>query len=130
MFGWGETKLQPCHVRDVAVAIPLALAAPEGRVTYEFGGPRVYTYKAILRTVAGHLERRPLLVPVPFPLWHGLAFLAEMLPAPPITRNQVELMRYESVAAPDAPSFARLGISPRPLEAVLPTILRTLAVTS
>jgi NADH dehydrogenase len=32
---------------------------------------------------------------MPLGLWHALAAVAEMLPEPPITRNQVELMQLE-----------------------------------
>ena len=43
--------------------------------------------------------------------------------APPITRNQVELMQVDNVASPDMPGFAELGISPRPVETTLREIL-------
>jgi NADH dehydrogenase len=42
-----------------------------------------------------------------------------MLPSPPITRNQVDLMQIETVASPQLPGFGDLGISPRPLEEIL-----------
>ena len=60
---------------------------------------------------------------MPFGLWHALASGAEMLPQPPITRNQVELMQIDSVASPSAAGFADLGISPTSLEDVLPEIV-------
>lgn len=122
LFGGGETKLQPDHVDDIAEAIVRAILAPQARVTYEFGGPVVYTYKALLETIAHRLGRRPLFVPVPFELWTGAASMAEMLPHPPITRNQVELMRKDNVPSPDAPGFAALGLAPRPIESVLSQI--------
>jgi NADH dehydrogenase len=65
-----------------------------------------------------------ILVPVPFAAWHGLAWVAEMLPSAPVTRNQVELMEIDTVVSAGAPGFADLGISPRALEDVLQTILR------
>ena len=33
---------------------------------------------------------------LPFAAWHALARLAELLPSPPLTRNQVELMEIHS----------------------------------
>ena len=48
--------------------------------------------------------------------------MAERLPSPPITRNQVELMRIDTIAGSE-PGFEALGISPRPLEDVLDLIL-------
>jgi hypothetical protein len=90
---------------------------------YELGGPRTYVFEDLLRTVARHAGVKPLLVPVPFWGWHALARVAELLPRPPLTRNQVELMRVDTIASTSMPGFDALGISPQPLEAVLELIL-------
>src|SRR6266478_4039717 len=46
MFGRGLTRLQPAYVEDVAEAIARALQGAETHaVTYECGGPRVYSYE-------------------------------------------------------------------------------------
>ena len=123
LFGRGRTKLQPAHVEDVAEAIARAIQTTQPRMSYELGGPRIYTYRSLLEVIARHLRRKPLLVPTPFGLWHALASVAEMLPQPPITRNQVELMQIDSVASPGAPGFTDFGISPTSLEDVLPEIV-------
>jgi NADH dehydrogenase len=95
-----------------------------GPLTVECGGPRVYSYEELLRTIARAASVKPILVPVPFGVWHALAWVAEMLPGAPVTRNQVELMQVDTVASPSWPGFADLGISPRPLESVLQSMLR------
>jgi NADH dehydrogenase len=78
----------------------------------------------LVRTIADALHVRRPLIPVPFAAWHMLAGIAEWIPRAPITRNQVELMQRDNVAAPHSAGFAELGIAPRSLEEVLPTILR------
>lgn len=123
LFGRGQTQLQPAHVEDVAEAIARAMQATPSRTCYELGGPRIYTYRSLLEMLARHLGRKPLLVSLPFGLWRALAYVAEMLPQPPVTRNQVELMQIDSVASPGAPGFADLRISPASLEDILPAIL-------
>ena len=124
MFGRGLTRLQPAHVGDVAEAIAKALEQPEMRaVTFECGGPRIYSYEELLRAVAREAGLQARLVPMPFAAWRALALMAEMLPNPPVTRNQVELMQVDNVASPDMPGFAELGISPRPVETTLREIL-------
>jgi hypothetical protein len=45
------------------------------------------------------------------------------MPDPPISRDQVVLMRKDNVVDPAARSFADLGIEPRALEEVLPEVL-------
>ena len=124
MFGRGLTRLQPAHVGDVAEAIAKALEQPEMRaITFECGGPRIYSYEELLRAIAREAGLEARLVPMPFAAWRALALMAEMLPNPPVTRNQVELMQVDNVASPDMPGFAELGISPRPVETTLREIL-------
>lgn len=123
LFGRGQTQLQPADVEDVAEAIAQAMQSTRSGMCYELGGPRIYTYRSLLETLARHLGRKPLLVPMPFGLWRALAYLAEMLPEPPITRNQVALMQKDNVASPDAPGFADLQISSTSLDDVLPMLV-------
>jgi NADH dehydrogenase len=123
LFGSGETRLQPVHADDVAEAI--ALLARRGQkqpVLYEFGGPRVYTYAELLRSVADAVGSRAWLAPVPFGAWFGLTRIAGVLPNPPITRNQVELMQVDTTASADVPGLAALGITPRAVEEVAATL--------
>jgi hypothetical protein len=47
-----------------------------------------------------------------------------MLPQPPLTRNQVELMQIDTTASESLPGFRALRISPRSLEDELEAILR------
>ena len=110
LFGRGQTQLQPAYVEDVADAIGRVMQNAQSLMCYELGGPRAYTYRSLLEVIARHLGRKPLLVPIPFGLWHALASVAEMLPGRPITQNQVELMQIDNVTSPGAPGFGDLRI--------------------
>jgi uncharacterized protein YbjT (DUF2867 family) len=124
MFGRGRTRLQPAYVEDVAEAIARIMQRVELHSTiFEFGGPRVYSYEQFLRAVARQAGLAPLLVPIPFAIWHALAWASEILPAPPLTRNQVELMQIDTVSSPKMPGFAELGISPHSVETILQRVL-------
>jgi uncharacterized protein YbjT (DUF2867 family) len=125
LFGSGETRLQPAHAEDVAEAVARILQAPMTHNVYELVGPQVYTYRELLQTIAAQAGREPLLVPFPFALWRVIGFACELLPHPPITANQVDLMGLDNVAAPDMPGFGALQIVPRAVEAVLSEILQT-----
>lgn len=124
LFGRGLTKLQPVHVEDVAEGIVRAMKEPPRAIYYELGGPQIYTYRSLVEMISRSLGKRRLLVPVPFSLWHSLAYAGEMLPTPPITRNQIELMQNDNVAAHDVPGFPCLKIPPTPLEKVLPQVVQ------
>jgi uncharacterized protein YbjT (DUF2867 family) len=124
MFGRGLTKLQPAYVEDVAEAIARALQRTEMHaITLECGGPHVYTYEELLRIIARQANLKSMLIPMPFAAWHALAWFAEMLPNPPVTRNKVELMQVDNVASPTMPGFGELGISPHSVEEILQEIL-------
>jgi uncharacterized protein YbjT (DUF2867 family) len=123
MFGRGETRLQPAYVDDVADAIGRIMQRAETPRIFEFGGPRVYSYRELLRTVADQAGLAPRLVPIPFAAWHALAWASEMLGSPFLTRNQVDLMQIDTVSSPDMPGFAELGIPPHSVEAILQKML-------
>jgi NADH dehydrogenase len=72
------------------------------------------------RTLAG---LAPLLIPIPFAVWHALAWAFEILTGPPLTRNQVELMQTDTVSSPKMPGFVELGISPHSVEAIFHRML-------
>jgi len=124
MFGRGLTRLQPAYVEDVAEAIGRIMERAETpSMIFEFGGPRVYSYEEFLGTVAHQAGIVPRLVPIPFAVWHALAWASEILPDPPLTRNQVELMEIDTVSSPEMPGFCELGITPHSLEAILQRML-------
>jgi NADH dehydrogenase len=123
LFGTGATRLQPVHVEDVAEAISRAVEREDSKgVTYDCGGPRVLSYDELIETVARAARLEVRRVPVPFAVWRALALLAEALPSPPLTRNQVELMQIDTVVSPHARSLAELGIHPRDLERTVEAI--------
>jgi uncharacterized protein YbjT (DUF2867 family) len=125
IFGDGRTRLQPVYVDDVAAAIAQILRQSQKPYpVYELAGPRVYSYEELLRTIARIAGLRPVLMRMPFIFWNTLAGVAEMLPRPPLTRNQVELMQIDTTASERLPGFRALGISPQSLEDELEAILR------
>ena len=124
MFGDGRTRLQPAYADDVAAAIAeVVRQSKKPYPIYELAGPRVYSYEELLRTIARSAGLRPVLMRMPFAFWNAVAGLAEVLPQPPLTRNQVELMRIDTVASENRPGFRTLGISPRALEEELEAML-------
>lgn len=120
LFGAGATRLQPVHVDDVAAAVARAIGLPAaaGRI-FELGGPETPSYREVIERVLASKRRRRLMLPLPFAVWSGLAAIARVLPAAPISEGQVALMRRDNVVGAGMPGFAALGIAPQGLDAVL-----------
>ena len=91
--------------------------------TYELGGPQVYSFAELMRYMLGVVGRRRLLVPVSFGTAALQARLLELLPVPPLTRDQVELLKSDNVVGAGARGLADLGIAPTPIELIVPEYL-------
>jgi NADH dehydrogenase len=124
LIGGGETRFQPVYVGDVADAALACLDDPAtaGR-TYELGGPKVYALRELLELVLGEIRRKRRFIDLPFGLAGTLARLMAALPNPPLTPDQVELLRSDNIVGAGALGLASLGIAPTAVEAVLPTYL-------
>jgi uncharacterized protein YbjT (DUF2867 family) len=124
LVGGGHTRFQPVYVGDVADAVLKCLDDPTtaGR-TYELGGPKVYTFRELIELVLGEIRRKRALVDLPFGLAAIQARLMSILPNPPLTPDQVELLKRDNVVSSGALTLAALGIVPTAVEGVLSSYL-------
>jgi len=128
LVGGGHTRFQPVYVGDVAAAV---VAAVEGRTkagsAYELGGPEVRTFKELMQYVLAVTERKRLLVSLPFAVAELQAWFLQFLPKPPLTPDQVELLKTDNVVSDAARREGRtleaLGIAATAMEAIAPTYL-------
>ncbi|HLJ65564.1 MAG TPA: complex I NDUFA9 subunit family protein [Stellaceae bacterium] len=125
LIGGGATRFQPVYVADIAKAVMAALerADATGKI-FELGGPGIYSFKALMEILLHEIRRKRLLIPLPWSLAMLQASLLEWLPGtPPLTRDQVKLLRHDNVVAPGMPGFPELGLPQTSLELILPTYL-------
>ena len=128
LIGGGHTRFQPVFAGDVASA---AVAAIEGRAQdgqiYELGGPEVRSFKELMQFMLAIVERRRLLVPLPFALAKFQAAFLQFMPTPLLTPDQVELLRRDVVVTDAAKSEGRtleaLGVEPVAMATIVPTYL-------
>jgi len=124
IYGSGGTRFQPVYVGNVADAVVKGIedTMTTGK-TYELAGPRVYSFVEIMRLVLAETNRCRLIAPVPFWLGSIMGLFGEILPIPPITRDQVATLKRDSVPSGDLPGLKELGIEAMAVEAILPTYL-------
>jgi uncharacterized protein YbjT (DUF2867 family) len=126
--GGGQTRFAPVFVGDVAEAIAKAVDGDtKPGAIYELGGPDVRTFKELMEFTLATIQRRRLLVPVPFALLKLQAALLQFLPKPPLTPDQVELLKRDNIVPDEAKRDGRtleaLGIVPESIAAIVPTYL-------
>lgn len=123
----GDSRVQPVFVADVAAVIAKAAASPAAvGVTYELGGPTVYTMREIMQLILTETGRARPLVPLPWPVASLIGALGDtvagILP-PPLTSDQVEMLKVDNVAEHGLPGLAEAGVVGTSVEAVVPTYL-------
>ncbi|WP_444667806.1 complex I NDUFA9 subunit family protein [Cereibacter changlensis] len=127
----GNTKFQPVHVDDVAKAAVLGVTGKAAPGIYELGGPDVATFRQLMQEMLAVIERRKMVINIPFFLAHIMAGAFGLLQTLTLglftnkilTRDQVRNLSRDNVVAPGAKGFADLGIVPTAMEAVLPEYL-------
>lgn len=127
LVGGGATRFQPVFVGDVARALARTVTdAACGGQTYELGGPAAFTFRELMELMLAETGLRRLLLPVPFPvagLLGAVGDVAAMFVAPPVTSDQVELLKSDNVVSGACPGLAELGITATTMESILPSYL-------
>ena len=120
-----STKFQPVFAGDVAAAIRTAVAEPfthQGK-TYELGGPEQLSMLELNRWIAKEIGVERLFVEVPYMAAFALTLGTRWLPSPPITEDQLVMLKKDNVVADGASGLAELGIAPKPMATIAPDYL-------
>lgn len=130
LIGGGHTRFQFVYVGDVAEAYARAVdGALKGGRVYELGGPEVLTFRESMELMLEVINRRRLLVSVPWPVAMMQARILQLLPSPLLTVDQVKQLRHDNVVSEKAEKEKRtlpgIGIKPHSLEAILPGYMWT-----
>jgi len=127
----GNSRFQPVYVDDVAAAAEVALTGDVPTGVYELGGPEVDTLKGLVQYMLKEIQRRRLVVNLPFWIGSIMGFGFDMMqgmsggliPNTILSRDQVRLLKHDNVVSGDARGLIDLGIKPTPFEAVVPDYL-------
>jgi len=129
LIGGGLTKLQPVYVGDVATAVADAVdGKTKPGATYELGGPEVLTMREVMEVILATIERRRMLVSLPFGLAKFQSMFLQFAPgALKLTPDQVALLRSDNVVSEAAKAagltLEGLEIAGDSLQAVVPQYL-------
>jgi uncharacterized protein YbjT (DUF2867 family) len=130
LVGGGNTLFQPAYVADVAEAIARAVDGKvAGGKVYELGGPEVLSFRQCMERMLELIDRKRILLPLPWWAASLMGSVLGLLPKPVITADQVELLKVDNIvtdaARAEKRDFAAFGIAPRAIGPVLPSYLWT-----
>jgi len=124
LIGGGITKFQPVYVVDVAKAIVETLEneTSKGKI-YEFGGPKIYSFKQLLEFIMEKTGHKRMFIPIPFSVAKVHAAFMELFPVPLVTRDQVTMLKTDNVVRETENTILALGIKPKSIEEIVPGYL-------
>ena len=130
LIGGGKTAFQPVYVADIAEAVARVVdgSAQSGKI-YELGGPEVLTFRQCMDLMLSVIDRKKSYVSLPFSIASLIGSVASLVPfvAPPITPDQVKLLKQDNVVSKEAEAEGRtlagMGVKPTLVEPILPAYL-------
>ena len=128
LIGGGETRFQPVFAGDVAEAVACLVDRGEANgQTYELGGPETLSFRQLMQFTLDTIGRKRALLTLPWGAAKLQAAVLGLLPNPPLTSDQVELLRTDNVVSEAARREGRtlegLGVTPRGIEGIVPGYL-------
>jgi NADH dehydrogenase len=100
--GGGKSRFQPVWVGDVAECFLQATRMERGAAAvYEVAGPQVMTLREIVTALMGVMGRRRPTIAIPIAMLRLGAAVMAVLPSPPVTRDQLNMLALDNVASRD-----------------------------
>jgi NADH dehydrogenase len=117
-----NAKFQPIWVEDVASCFSACIQnrATYGQ-TYELAGPKVYTFRALLKQIMQVIATQRPIIGLCDKLSYAQAFMMELLPVKLMSRDNVRSMQVDSVS--DSPFPSQFCVEPASMEAIIPEYL-------
>lgn len=114
VLGSGERRLQPIWVEDVAAHFAAAIDLPgtAANRTFDLVGPDRVTWNELYERIARTLGKRRRRAHVPITLARAGAAVAEHLPRPLLTRDQLTMLEAGDNVGDPAPAREAFGIEP------------------
>ena len=110
IFYSGKTKFTPIHCSDLTDIIFHVISKNVFSNIIECVGPEVLTFKEILEKILKLIEKKRLLLPLPFPFADLEARFFELFPKPLLTRDQLRLLKYDNIVSGKYRTNSDIGV--------------------
>lgn len=134
LFGGGKTRFSPVYVGDIAQAVATTITRKSTGTTYELAGPNSYSFKEIAQFTLATINKKRLLMPVPWFMGSIMGLFWEIAGAIPVlnlwvkpfvTRDQIKGWKSDESPSGEHAGFSDLDITPETIEAIVPATLES-----
>ena len=124
LIGGEKTRFQPVYVGDVAESVLTSLQDKkcQGKI-FELGGQSIYTFKDLMKLMLTYSCRQKPFLFIPSFMATFLAKILQFMPNPLLTPDQLKRLETDNVVNKKEKGLKDLGITPTPLEAIVPSYL-------
>ena len=116
-----KVMFQPVYVGDLSKF--LIKMIDQKNKTYEISGPSIKSFGQIFDLILQQKKRARLYIPLPFFIARVIAFFLEFLPGPLLTRDQITLLKYDSISKKGLSNLKTVVSNPQSIETVLKTYI-------
>ena len=95
----GKTKFVPIHCSDLTDIIFHVISKDINSNIIECVGPETLSFKEIILKLLELIEKKRVLVPLPFFLANMSARFFQLFPKPLLTQDQLKLLKYDNIAS-------------------------------
>ena len=93
----GKTKFVPIHCSDLTDIIYHVIVKNIDTNIIECVGPQTFTFKEIIEILLKLIEKKRILISLPFFLANISANFFQLFPKPLLTQDQLKLLRYDNI---------------------------------
>ena len=99
LYYLGKTKFVPIHCSDLAEIIFYVISKNIRENIVECIGPETLTFKDLIEILLKLIEKKRILIPLPFFIANISARFLELFPKPLLTQDQLRLLKYNNVSS-------------------------------
>jgi len=110
MYYSGKTKFTPIHCSDLTEIIYHVISKNLKSQIIECVGPEVISFKEVLQRLLILINKKRLLLPMPFFIASITAKVFQLLPNPLITEDQLRLLKYDNILSGKYKSNFDIGV--------------------
>ena len=106
----GKTKFSPIHVSNFCEIILKIINKNISDQIIECIGPEELSFKEIIKKLLISIDKKRFLIQMPIKIAKLSAFFLEKLPKPLLTRDQLNLLKYDNIPSGDYKTNNDLGL--------------------